>query len=142
MLVVDRSALVPYSADQMYQLVKDVESYPDFLPWCSGAEILEQLDDGVRGRVDISKGKLKQSFSTRNKFIEGRAIDMQLEDGPFSHLQGGWNFEPIGDAGSRVSLHLEFDFSSTLARMTIGPVFNAIADKLVDAFVEQATNVY
>lgn len=142
MKIVNRSALVPYSARQMYELVKDVESYPEYLPWCSGSEILEYLADGVRARVDMSKSGLKQSFSTINKFTQDQEITMQLEEGPFSQLQGAWTFEAIGDEGSRISLYLEFDFSSSIARLTIGPIFNAIADHLVDAFVEKANEKY
>ncbi len=142
MNTVNRTALVPYSAAQMYKLVKDVESYPDFLPWCSGSKIHEYLDNGVVASVDISKGALKQSFTTRNQFTENQEISMQLENGPFSKLSGAWTFSDIGSDGSRVSLHLQFDFSSTLARVTIGPVFNGIADKLVDSFVERSQIIY
>ena len=142
MVVVKRSALVPYSAGQMYELVRKVEDYPDFLPWCSGSRLLAEHDDGVSAQVDINKGKLKKSFSTRNTYSKDSEIKMQLIEGPFSHLAGQWLFEGIGEAGSRVSLSLEFDFSSTLARLTIGPVFNAIADKLVDAFVQRAQEIY
>lgn len=142
MKVIDRSALVPYSAGQMYELVRDIESYPDFLPWCSGAGILESFPGGVCGRVDISKGVLQQSFVTRNTFTQDREIAMVLEEGPFSVLEGTWRFEPIGDMGSRVSLHLQFDFSGALVRIAIAPVFGGIADKLVDAFVARAAGMY
>ncbi len=142
MKVVNRSALIPYSARQMYELVRDIESYPDFLPWCSSACILESFPDGICGQLVISKGGLKHSFSTRNTLTENREITMVLEDGPFSMLQGVWQFEPIGDAGSRVSLHLQFDFSGALARMTIAPLFGSIADRMVDAFVERAAIMY
>jgi len=133
---------VPYSASQMYELVKDVERYPEFLPWCGGARIVERFDDGVVGSVDINKGKVQKTFTTRNHFTQDSEISMQLVDGPFSKLQGAWTFHAIGEQGSRVSLHLEFDFNSTLASMTIGPVFNLIADKLLDAFVEEANRLY
>ena len=158
MIVIDRNARVPYSVAQMYALVKDVPAYPSFLPWCSGAEILEQLPDGARGRVDIRKGPLRHSFATRNTFRHNRCISMRLEEGPFSHLHGVWRFQPLGAAadsehsehneggeernGSEVTLHLEFDFSNKLARMTIGPVFSHIADRMVDAFVQRAERVY
>ncbi len=142
MKVIDRSALVPYSAGQMYDLVRDIESYPDFLPWCSGAGVVEFFPNGICGRLDISKGVLKQSFVTRNTFTENREIVMVLEEGPFSVLEGTWRFEPIGDMGSRVSLRLQFDFSNPLARMTIAPVFGRITDKLVDAFVARAAGIY
>ena len=142
MKVVKKSALVPYSAHEMYELVKDVERYPEFLPWCGGAQILERFDDGVVGSVTIDKGRLHKSFTTRNYFTPDKEISLQLVDGPFSELKGAWTFEAIGEEGSRVSLYLEFDFSSTLASMTIGPVFNMIADRLLDAFVEEAGRLY
>ena len=142
MKVVRKSALVPYSAQDMYNLVKDVERYPEFLPWCGGAQIHERLDDGVVASVEINKGKLHKSFTTRNHFTQDREITLQLVDGPFSELKGAWNFEPISDMGCRVSLYLEFDFNSTLASMTIGPVFNLIADRLLDAFVDEAGRLY
>ncbi|TNF97681.1 MAG: type II toxin-antitoxin system RatA family toxin [Gammaproteobacteria bacterium] len=142
MQIVNRSALVPYSANQMYELVKNVESYPGFLPWCGNARILEYLPDGVRASINISKGKVNKTFSTRNRFVQDSSIEMNLEEGPFSELHGAWKFEPIGNEGCRVSLYLEFDFSSTLLRMTVGPVFSIIADRLVDAFVERAEVIY
>ncbi len=142
MYAVNRSALVPFSTSQMYDLVRDIDGYPDFLPWCSGSEVLETFPDGISGRVDISKGRLHKSFSTRNYFRQNAEIRMELLQGPFSQLFGKWSFEPIGDQGSRISLELKFDFSSTLARITIGPVFNSITDQLVDAFVKRAEEIY
>jgi len=142
MKVVRKSALVAHHVSKMYELVKDVERYPEFLPWCGGARIVEKFDDGVVGSVDISKGKVHKTFTTRNHFTQNSEISMQLVDGPFSQLQGAWSFHPIGEQGCRVSLYLEFDFNSTLASVTIGPVFSLIADKLLDAFVEEADRLY
>lgn len=142
MNTVNRSALVPYSTAQMYELVKDVESYPHFLPWCSGARVHELFKDGVVASIDVSKGVLRQSFTTRNRFVENSKISMQLENGSFSELKGAWSFVDVGTEGSRVSLYLQFDFSSTLARVTIGSVFHKIADRLVDAFVERSQVIY
>lgn len=142
MYAVSRSALVPFSASQMYDLVREIEDYPDFLPWCGGSKVLETFPDGISGRVDIRKGRLHKSFSTRNYFRQNAEIRMELLEGPFSQLFGKWLFEPIGDQGSRISLELKFDFSSTLARITIGPVFNSITDQLVDAFVKRAEEIY
>ena len=142
MKVVKKNALVPYSAHMMYELIKDVERYPEFLPWCGGARIVEKLTDGVVGSVDISKGNLHKTFTTRNIFTQDQKISMDLVDGPFSQLHGAWLFDAIGDQGCRVSLDLEFDFNSTLASMTIGPVFSLITDKLLDAFVEEADRMY
>ena len=142
MKVVKKNALVPYSAHKMYELIKDVERYPEFLPWCGGARIEEKFSDGVVGSVDINKGNLQKTFTTRNIFTQDKKISMDLVDGPFSQLQGAWSFDAIGDEGFRVSLDLEFDFNSTVASMTIGPVFNMIANKLLDAFVEEADRIY
>ena len=126
----------------MYELVKDVERYPDFLPWCDGARIIEKFEDGVIGSVSINKGPVQKAFTTRNYFIKDREISMELVEGPFSTLSGAWKFEAIGDEGCRVSLDLEFDFNSTLTSMTLGPVFNIISDKLLDAFVKEADRIY
>lgn len=142
MKVVKKSALVPYTAQQMYLLVKDLERYPEFLPWCAGARIEEQFSDGVIGSVDISKGSLQRTFTTRNVFTQDKKISLELVEGPFSNLQGAWVFDAIGEHGCRVSLDLEYAFSSTLASMTIGPVFNLIADKLLDSFVGEADRIY
>lgn len=142
MKVVKKNALVPYSAHMMYELIKDVERYPEFLPWCGGARIVEKFADGVVGSVDISKGNIQKTFTTRNIFTQDQKISMDLVDGPFSRLHGAWLFDAIGDQGCRVSLDLEFDFNSTLASMTIGPVFSLITDKLLDAFVEEADRMY
>ena len=142
MKVVRKSVLVPYRASQLYQLVKDIERYPEFLPWCSGARVVERFDDGIIGSVDISKGQVRQTFTTHNHFVESREIHIQLVEGLFSQLQGVWLFHPVGDQGSRVSLHLEFAFDGVLASMTIGPVFSRIADKLLDAFIQEADRLY
>ncbi len=142
MKVVSKSALVPYQVSQMYELVKDVERYPEFLPWCGGARIVEAFEDGVIGSVEISKGPVQKTFTTRNHFTRDREITVDLVEGPFSSLSGAWTFEAIGDQGCRVSLDLEFDFSNSLTRMTIGPVFNVISDKLLDSFVQEADRIY
>ena len=142
MPTVERSALVPYTAQQMYQLVNDVTSYPEFLPWCSGAAVLED-NDGVRvARVDISRGPLKQHFVTRNELIEGEEIRLNLVEGPFSQLHGQWQFISIGDSGCRVTFSTQFSFNSVLIEKTLGPVFNDICTKLVDSFVARARQVY
>ena len=142
MPTVERSALVPYTAQQMYQLVNDVESYPDFLPWCSGAAVLEEEVSVRVARVDISRGPIKQHFVTRNELRDGEEIKLNLVEGPFSDLQGQWQFAAIGDSGCRVTFSTQFIFKSVLMEKTIGPVFNDICAKLVDSFVTRAKQVY
>ena len=133
---------MPYSAKQMYTLVDDVLAYPEFLPWCSGTREISREDDEVEATVDIAHSGIHKSFTTRNRLDENKAIEMQLVEGPFKHLNGIWRFQPLGEAGSRVELDLEFEFSSKLLSMTFGPVFNKIASTLMDAFIQRARKVY
>jgi len=140
--LVDRSALLPYTADEMYALVSDIITYPQFLPWCSGTEILSQQGEELAARIGFSVSGVNQSFTTRNRLQSGKEIAMQLVDGPFSQLEGRWRFEPLGDAGCKISLLLEYDFSSKMVSMVVGPVFNKIANTLVDAFQKRAVEIY
>ena len=142
MELIDRSALVPYTADEMYALVSDILTYPQFLPWCSGTQILSQEGQELSARIDFSVSSVSQSFTTSNQLKPGEEIAMQLVDGPFSQLEGRWRFEPLGDAGCKISLLLEYDFSSKMVSLVVGPVFNKIANTLVDAFQKRAVEVY
>ena len=139
---IDRSALVPYTAEEMFTLVSDVDSYADFLPWCSDAQTLSRDGDHVEARIEFHVGTVKRSFTTRNHNIEHQAIDMQLVDGPFSELEGRWQFVPLGKDGCRISLQLQYDFSSRMVRMVTAPVFGQIANSLVGAFQKRAVEVY
>ena len=140
--VVDRSALVHYSNDEMFALVSDINAYQQFLPWCSGSQVLSQEQDEMTACIDFSVSGVSKSFTTRNQLKPGREISMQLVEGPFSQLQGRWRFEPLGDAGSKISLFLEYEFSSKMVSLAVGPVFNKIANTLVDAFQRRAVEVY
>lgn len=139
---IDRSALVPYSAQEMFALVSDVDSYADFLPWCSDAKTLSREDDHIEARVEFHVGAVKRSFTTRNKHIGHSAIEIELLDGPFSHLDGVWKFVPLGTDGCRISLRLHYDFSSRMMRTVTAPVFGQIANSLVAAFQKRAVEVY
>jgi ribosome-associated toxin RatA of RatAB toxin-antitoxin module len=142
MTTIHKSALVPYSAEQMYTLVDDVPAYPDFLPWCGAAREISRTEDEVEASLDIAHSGVHKSFTTRNCLQPGHSIEMQLVEGPFKHLHGVWRFEALGDAGSKVGLDLEFEFSSKLLGMTFGPLFSKIASSLVDAFIQRAQKVY
>ncbi|KAA0209339.1 MAG: type II toxin-antitoxin system RatA family toxin [Proteobacteria bacterium] len=139
---VERSAIVPFSAGSMFELVADVESYPAFLPGCTSARIHERDGHQVIASIALAEGPLRTEFRTRNVLDPSRSIDMQLEDGPFSSLHGVWVFVPLGPAGSRVSLSVRFAFSSRAIDLLLGPVFEALCNRLVDAFVERARDVY
>lgn len=139
---IDRSALVPYTAKEMFALVSDIEAYPDFLPWCTQASVLSHRHDEVRASVSFSVGGMSRSFATRNYLQVNKMIEMQLVEGPFSSLHGCWQFDSLGDAGCKISLHLEYDFSSRMLGMVVGPVFNQISNTMVDSFQQRAVEVY
>lgn len=142
MTIVNKSALVPYSPRRMFDLVNDVAAYPEFLPWCKTAEILEQSKDELTARLLLAKGGIKKSFITKNRMQTGKMIEIRLLEGPFKHLQGFWRFEALGADGCKISLDMEFEFTNILLSMTVGPVFNQIANSLVDAFTKRAGQVY
>jgi ribosome-associated toxin RatA of RatAB toxin-antitoxin module len=139
---INRSALVPYTPQEMFRLVSDIESYPEFLPWCHAASILQQDVDEVRARIEFSVSGITKSFATRNRHQVNKMIEMHLVSGPFSRLSGCWRFDPLGDAGSKIALYLEYDFSNRMLGMVVGPVFNQIANSLVDAFHKRAVEIY
>ncbi len=139
---VSKTVLVPFSAQQMYDLVAHCEAYPAFLPWCAGGRILEQNGDMLSAELCIDFKGIKQAFSTRNRNVPGRSIDMELLSGPFKSLQGHWRFTPLDDQGCRVDFQLEYHFSSSLFEKVIGPVFAHITATFVDAFVARAEAIY
>ncbi len=139
---VTRSALVPFSAEQMFHLVNDVASYPSFLPGCSGSRVLETSDSAMVASVDVSKAGISKTFTTSNQLEVGRKIFMQLVDGPFKHLQGGWEFTPLDESACKVELKLEFEFTSKLVEMAFGKVFNELTGNMVGAFTKRAKQVY
>ena len=141
--LIERSALVPFSALQMYELVNDVESFPLFMEGCAGSEILDRGDDYMEARLDLRKGKLTQSFATRNRLVPGEKIEMNLLQGDaFKSLSGTWLFLNLGEAGSKVSLHLEFEFKNRLVALAAEPLFEKIANQLVDSVCSRATVLY
>lgn len=135
---VTKTVLVPYSAKEMYELVANIEDYPLFLPWCSGAQILERKTDGVSARLNIDFKGIKQSFSTENRNTPESRIDMQLKEGPFRALQGQWLFTALAEDACRIDFRLEYHFSSAILEKVVGPVFGHIAATFVDAFVKRA----
>lgn len=139
---VRRSALLPYGADQVYGLVADVERYPEFLPWCTGARILAQEGELVTVTLGLSSGIARASFTTRNRLDPGRAVTMSLVDGPFEHLEGRWDFTPIRSAGTRADLHVQFATHGVIGALALGPAFEGICNHLVDAFARRARQVF
>jgi len=146
---VKRSVLLWYAPREMYALVTDIGAYPQFLPWCERAEVVERDADGVTARLTLSKGGVRHAFTTRNEHRPSERVDVTLVDGPFSMLEGHWAFLPIGRAGAatpaeacRIEFDLRYAFASRALEAVVSPVFDRIADTMVDSFVQRAENVY
>jgi len=139
---VNRSALVPYSAEQMFALVKDVESYPSFLPWCNDAEVHIRGDNFIEASLELHRGRISKRFRTRNQFVEGKSLDIELVGGPFRRLSGGWIFTQLGDAGSKVTLELEFAFENRATDVIFGRFFEHTCNHLVDSFTRRAAEIH
>lgn len=142
---VNKSVLIWYSPEEMFALVADVAHYPEFLPWCSHTKVLEHDESGMTAEVGMSMGALHKSFVTRNVHEGKHKISMRLVKGPFSRLEGHWIFHPVGDGSQRackVELQLDYGFDSTAIAALIGPIFDRIANSMVDAFIKRAEKVY
>jgi ribosome-associated toxin RatA of RatAB toxin-antitoxin module len=140
--VIQKSALVKYSAQQMFELVYDVESYPQFLPWCGGGRILKMEADFFEAELLIAKAGFHKTFSTRNYFDQGGRMSISLLNGPFSRLEGVWNFMPLREDACKISLDLEFEMPGVLANLAFGAVFNQICNTMVGSFTSRAKEVY
>ena len=136
--VVEKSVLVGYSAERMFALVDAVESYPEFLPWCSGAEVSHRDTEKTRATLHINYRGVRQSFTTENRKEAPHRMSVHLVEGPFRALDGEWEFKALGDTACRIHFRLSYEFSSRLLEMLVGPVFSHIANTMVDAFVRRA----
>jgi len=146
---VHKSVLLWYSPREMYDLVTAFEQYPQFLPWCERAEVLQREGDTVTARLHMAYAGMRHAFTTRNRYEPARSVLLQLVDGPFSMLDGLWQFEPVGGAGGggdqqacRIEFELDYAFASKPLEAVLSPVFDKVADTLVDRFVQRAEQVY
>ena len=139
---VSRSALVPHSAAQMYALVKDVEAYPSFLPWCNDAEVHFEEPGFLEASLELHHRGISKRFRTRNALIENEALGIELVGGPFRTLSGGWLFRQLGDEGCKVSLDLEFEFQNRATDVIFGRFFENTCNTLVDSFTRRATEMF
>ena len=140
-----KSVLIWYTPEEMFRLVTDVAQYVHFLPWCNHSKVLQFNEQGMDAEVGIGVAGVSQIFVTHNTHILNHEIRMKLVQGPFSNLDGTWTFDPVGDNSQRackVTLSLEYGFSSATLAAVVGPVFDKIAASLVDAFVKRAEQVY
>jgi len=140
---IQRSALVYYSPLEMYQLVNDVADYASFLPWCRSAAVKSETKDEMIASVEIAKGVLNKTFTTRNQLQKGQRIELELVDGPFKTLSGSWQFDALKTENAcKVSLELDFEFDNAMMSIAAKPIFTQIANSLVDSFCKRAVVVY
>jgi ribosome-associated toxin RatA of RatAB toxin-antitoxin module len=139
---VRRSALLPYTAGQMFALVTDVERYPEFLPWCTGARIVVDEGEYVTVSLGLTRGVVRSSFTTRNRLVPERSVEMRLVEGPFRLLEGRWDFWPIEQAGTRAELRIRFQTRGLISGLALGPAFEGICNQMVDAFGRRAHQVF
>jgi len=137
-----RSAIVPHSAAQIYALVEDIESYPRFLPWCIGAEVRSRSPGATVATLTVGVSGIRQSFTTQNENRAPAAIDLKLVDGPFRHFAASWRFQPLGERACKVEFSMEFEFASRALATLLRPVFEHIADSMVNAFTRRADEVH
>ncbi len=142
MTKIRKSATLPYSTAQMYALVNDIESYPEFLPWCSEARVHEREGSRLKASLTLKASKLEYSFMTDNTMQENSLIQVRLVEGPFKHLTGSWRFEDRDDTHCHISLEMQFEFKNRLVKMALAKTFNRIINSLVDAFRQRAQQLY
>ncbi len=142
MAQVQKSVLINHSASRMYALVDDVTKYPEFLPWCSGAEISKQDDMSTIATLHIAYHGLHQKVTTENHKNYPSAMDIKLKDGPFKHLEGAWRFIALNESACKIEFMLNYEFANSLLEKMISPVFSHIANTFVDGFVARADVVY
>jgi ribosome-associated toxin RatA of RatAB toxin-antitoxin module len=136
-----RSAIVPHSAEQVYAVVEDIESYPRFLPWCLAAR-LERRPQGATATLEVGLKGLRHSFTTSNENAPGRAIDMRLVQGPFRHFAAAWRFRPLEAQACAIEFSMEYEFASRAVGKLLEPLFAMIADTMVDAFCRRADEIH
>ncbi len=139
---ISRSALLPFSARQMFDVVNDVALYQEYLPACSRSEVIESSQEMMIARLTLTKAGVSQQFTTRNQLVGKERIDLQLVEGPFTSLNGYWLFSQLGSDGCKTEMNLTFDFNSRMLNATFGKVFEQVADGLVEAFCDRAKALY
>jgi ribosome-associated toxin RatA of RatAB toxin-antitoxin module len=137
-----RSAIVECSARQMYDLVEDIESYPEFLPWCSGAHVRERTAGRTVATLDVGIMPMRQSFTTENTNVAGKSIDMRLLEGPFRKFDAHWKFTALGPGGAKIEFTIAYEFADSILAVALDPMFEGIAGTMVVAFTRRAERVH
>ncbi|WP_345810793.1 type II toxin-antitoxin system RatA family toxin [Paraburkholderia sp. PREW-6R] len=139
---VQKTVLIRHSAEQMFDLVTDVDDYPNFLPWCGGVEVRRRDETGMEAKIDINFKGIRQHFATRNSMERPTRIDMEFADGPFRKFTGFWRFTPLRADACKIEFALHYEFTNIILEKIIGPVFNHIANTFVESFVKRADQRY
>ena len=142
MATIERSALVPFSAARMFALVNDVRRYPEFVPWCAGAEVLAETDALIEASLRLKRGGVEHRFTTRNTLTPFTAMRLELVDGPFTTFTGDWTFKALGEDACKIGLTLTFQYRGRLATAALGALLSSSADTLVEAFCQRAKGLY
>ncbi len=142
MAEVKKLVLIEHSAPRMFELVDRVEDYPAFLPWCGGTELIRRTDAITVARIHINYHGIKTDFSTENDKVFPRHILIKLLDGPFRHLEGTWDFTPLGETACKIQFGLHYEFAQKLLEKALGPVFHHITNTFVDSFVRRAEQLH
>lgn len=141
MTIVKKARVVPYSCERMYNLVNDIDKYGEFLPYFGNSEVHHRDEDEVQATLTLVAAGVSKSFTTRNRLQANKMINIRLVDGPFSHLEGFWRFDETPE-GCLISFDIEFEFAGRMFSMLLGPVFEQVTDKMVDAFCDRAKELY
>ena len=139
---ITRSAIVECGARQMYDLVEDIVSYPEFLPWCSGAHVRERTAGRTVATIDVGIPPMQQSFTTENTNAPGKSIDMRLLEGPFRKFDAHWKFTALGPNGTKIEFSIAYEFADPILALSLEPMFEGIAGSMVDAFTRRADERY
>ncbi|SRR5579883_442825 len=137
-----RNAIVPYSAHQMFELVNNIEDYPRFLPWCHSSQVINRTETEVVASLEINWKGIHKSFTTRNRLYPHDKIEIDLVNGPLKRMEGIWQFDALDVHACKVILDLEFEFAGGFIDRFFQPVFQHIANTLVEAFCKRAAELY
>lgn len=142
MALVEKSVLIERTPAQMFELVDRVEDYPQFLPWCGGADLLVRTATRTAATLHINYHGIKSNFSTENTKAAPHLMDIRLTDGPLKRMDGQWRFLPLGETACKIEFRLHYEFSNRLLEKVLGPVFSHIADTFVESFIKRAQKIY
>jgi ribosome-associated toxin RatA of RatAB toxin-antitoxin module len=139
---INRSALLPYPAEYLFELVNDIEAYPHYMEGCVGARVLKRDWQIIEARLDLAKGGVRQSFVTRNRLDVPKSIHMELLEGPFTHLDGRWFFQTLGEDACKVILDLQFKIANRVTALAARKLIESVSNNLVDAVCRRANELY